>query len=264
MPKILTIILFICSCLNVNAQRIELGLTGGCMNYVGDLAPNMVMSETHIAYGVFGRYNISSSFALTISRNKGSVSGSDQNVKENQFRNLSFKTSIDEYMGVIEFNYLKYALGILDKKYTSYVFLGAGLLRYNPQTYFEGSWVDLRPIQTENVAYNDFTMIVPFGIGFKWRFAQSYALEANIGFRKVFTDYIDDVSSVYPDPASTAQKKGAKGAMITDRTAELNGNVPQYKVGDKRGNADFNDWYVSAGISFSYRIFAKQKCPRFF
>lgn len=264
MPKILITSFIVVLSFVVNAQRIELGFTAGGMNYVGDLAPNMVMSESHFAYGIFGRYNISSSFALTLSRNKGTISGSDQNVAENQFRNLSFKTSIDEYMGVIEFNYLKYALGVLDKKYTSYVFLGAGMLRYNPQTYFEGGWVDLRPIQTENVAYSDFTVIVPFGIGFKWRFAEAYAFEANLGFRKVFTDYLDDVSSVYPDPVSTAQRKGAKGAMITDRTAELNGNVPQYKVGDKRGNADFNDWYVSAGISFSYRIFAKQKCPRFF
>jgi len=262
--KQITFLLLSCTSLLTNAQRIEVGLMAGGANYVGDIAPTMVASETRFARGIFGRVNISSTFAFTASYFRTSLTGTDQNFEFNQPRNLSFKTSIKEYAGVVEFNYLKYALGILDKKYTSYVYLGFGMVEYTPETFFENAWVDLRPLQTENVSYNSFSYVIPFGIGFKWNFKPSYSIEANLGFRKTYTDYLDDVSTVYVDPAATAKDKGTPAMLIADRSAELNNGVPQNGAGYRRGNADFNDWYIIVGVSLTYRIFNSQKCPRFY
>lgn len=97
------------------AQRLEVGVMVGASNYVGDLAPSMVGSETHMAGGIFGRYNISPSFAFTASYYRTQLSGNDKNFSFNQPRNLSFRNNIKEYAGVIEFNFLKYALGV-DRK----------------------------------------------------------------------------------------------------------------------------------------------------
>jgi hypothetical protein len=224
----------------------------------------MVASETHPALGFFGRFNMSSSFAITAGINFTRLSGSDQNFDFNRNRNLNFRSNITEYNTTLEFNFSKYALGILDKKFTSYVFLGLGLFRYNPQAFYRNDWIDLRPLQTENKSYGTTSMVVPFGIGIKWRFSRTFALESSIGFRKTYTDHIDDVSGTYADVALQQQTKGRLAAELTDRSAELNNGEFQNKPGYRRGNADFNDWYVIGGVTLTYRIFSRQKCARFY
>jgi hypothetical protein len=255
---------FLFSIGTANAQRIEVAATIGVSNYVGDLAPSMVASEMHPAIGFFGRYNISSSFAITAGMNFTRISGSDKNFDFNQPRNLSFRSNISEYSTTLEFNYFKYALGILDKSFTSYVFVGLGMLKYNPQAYFENDWIDLAPLETEGKSYSTTSIIVPFGMGVKWRINRNFALESSIGFRKTYTDYLDDVSEKYADVAEQQKTKGPVAAILTDRSAELNNGEFQNKPGYRRGNPDFNDWYVIGGVTISYRIFNRRKCARFY
>lgn len=271
MPKILSncfrlfiLVVLVSGARTTFAQRIEVGATIGCANYVGDLAPSMVITETKPAGGIFGRYNMSSSFAFTASMMITQVSGSDQHFSFNAPRNLSFRSNITEFSGVFEFNYLKYALGVRDQNFTSYIFLGLGVFSYNPQAFYDNSWVDLRPIQTENKSYSTVSMAVPFGIGVKWRISRHLALESSIGFRKTYTDYLDDVSHSYADPIQKAQTMGTTAGILTDRSIEINNGTPQFKQGYRRGNADFNDWYLIGGISLSVRIFDRQKCARFY
>ncbi len=257
-------IIFLCNTQGVLAQRIELGATIGCANYVGDISPSMVIKETKPALGFFGRYNFSSSFAFTGSFLVTQISGSDQNFDFNAPRNLSFRCNITEFSGVFEFNYLKYALGVRDQNFTSYIFLGLGMFKYNPQANYEGSWIDLRPIETENKGYSTVSVAVPFGIGIKWRMSRHLALESSLGFRKTYTDYLDDVSRMYADPVAKAESKGVTAGVLTDRSSELNNGIPQFKEGYHRGNSDFRDWYIIAGVSLSIRIFDRQKCARFY
>lgn len=246
------------------AQRVEVGATVGFANYVGDLAPSMVIGETKPALGFFGRYNLSSSFALTGGINFTQVSGSDKNFDFNKPRNLSFRSNITEFSGIAEFNYFKYGLGVLDKTFTSYIFLGLAVFKYNPQAYIQNDWVDLRPIETEGSRYGTASVAIPFGIGFKWRLSRHLALESSFGFRRTYTDHLDDVSKTYADVAKQQSTKGTLAATLTDRSAELNNGTPQYQAGYKRGNSDFNDWYVIGGVTLSVRIFDRQKCARFY
>lgn len=245
-------------------QRVEVGVTVGAANYVGDVAPSMVLAETHPAFGFFGRLTISSSFAFKGAMQFSKVSGSDENFDFNKPRNISFRSSISEYSGTLEFNYFKYGRGVLDKTFTSYVFLGIGLLKFNPQAEYNGEWVDLKPMQTEGVNYKTSSAVIPFGIGVKWRMNKHFALESEFGFRKTYTDYIDDVSATYVDPGTQLQTKGVIGAALADPSMELNEGVPQFQANHRRGNADFNDWYVIANVTLSYRIFVNQKCARFY
>jgi hypothetical protein len=262
-----TIIIFfsVCTfCTSVFGQRIEIGATVGVANYVGDLAPSMVIAETKPAFGVFGRYTISSSFAFTGAINLTQLSGSDQNFDFNKPRNISFRSNITEYSGVFEFNYFKYGYGVLDKKITSYLFLGLALFHYNPQAFYDGKWVDLRPLQTENSSYGPYSVAIPFGMGVKWRVSKHIAFESSFGFRKTYTDRIDDVSGVYSTVNLAPDRQGTIASILTDPSSELNNGNPQFLGGHKRGNADFNDWYVMANVSITYRIFSRQKCARFY
>ena len=68
-----------------------------------------------------------------------------------------------------------------------------------------GQWVDLQPLGTEgqNLSggkpYNLIQLAIPIGIGVKVRLPDNFDAHIEIGFRQLFTDYIDDVSGKYPD-----------------------------------------------------------------
>jgi hypothetical protein len=257
----------LCICIQSSwlyGQRVEVGVSLGAANYVGDLAPSMVVAETKPAFGFFGRYTISSSFAFTGSMQFSQLSGSDKNFDFNKPRNISFRSNISEYAGVLEFNFFKYGKGILDKKFTSYIFLGIGVVNFNPQALYNGEWVDLRPLQTEGKDYKASSTVVPFGMGIKWRLNKYFSMESSIGFRRTYTDYLDDVSSSYADLGTQLTNRGVIAVALTDPSAEINEGVPQFSTNHRRGNADFNDWYVIANVSLAYRIFANQKCARFY
>ncbi len=247
----------------LSAQRVEFGLSAGACNYWGDLAPKVKLSESHFTAGAFMRVNINNTWAIKAEFNRLEVSGTDQNFEFNKNRNLSFFSPISEGAILFEYNYSKYGPFVLDKKFTSYFFAGFGGFVFNPQTVMDGKVYELRDFQTEGKVYSRFSMAVPFGMGVKWMLNNRFALESQIGFRKTFTDYMDDVSTVYPDVQSRLENSGVLNATLTDRSIELYG-VPQYAKGYKRGNSNHNDWYMSATISIAMRLNTKIKCARFY
>jgi hypothetical protein len=106
-------------------------------------------------------------------------------------------------------------------------------------------------------------MAIPFGIGFKYMASKKFAFECQFGFRRTFTDYLDDVSTVYPDVVDRFEQSGLIGATLTDRSIENNG-LPTYKKGYKRGNPNTKDWYMSFTLGCAIRLNTRTKCARFF
>jgi len=246
------------------AQNFEMGISLGGANYFGDLAPTPVISETKAAYGFFGRLNLSSTWAWTNSYMLAQVSGNDKNFDFNSNRNLNFKTDINEFSSVIEFNYFKYGVGVLDNRFTSYLYAGFSIFGFEPQGYYNGQWYSLRDFRNEGVTYKTYSYAIPFGIGVKWILNKNFNIEGQFGFRKTYTDYLDDVSSTYPDIAQKLKNGGFVSAMLSDPSVLLNGGTFVNKNGYKRGNSDLNDWYMIAQVSLSYRFYKKVKCSRFY
>lgn len=241
------------------AQNIDVGVGLGLSNYWGDLAPSIAWNETNGSANVFGRYNFNTSWSFTGAISVLQVSGSDKNFDYNQIRNLNFTSTIAEYSGVFEFNFLKYGYGVLDKKITAYVFGGLSLFNFSPKTRYAGREIVLRDLKTEGVDYGSYTAAIPFGIGIKYIFKRQYAFEANLNFRRTFTDYLDDVSTKYTD----LSKKSLATQQIADRSYEVLG-VANNKAGYKRGNPDYNDWFMTISASLVYRIPGRIKCARFY
>jgi hypothetical protein len=88
-----------------------------------------------------------------------------------------------------------------------------------------------------------------------------------IGFRKTFTGYLDDVNNNYANLAgATAPAQyfggysgGQYGKGITNNSTGLaTGFVP----GEKRGQGK-NDWYTVTGFSLNYILNPKIKNPKF-
>jgi hypothetical protein len=70
-----------------------------------------------------------------------------------------------------------------------------------------GEWVALRPLGTEGQfsefydikPYSNFQVSIPLGLGIRTRIDKRWDFEFEVGYRYLFTDYLDDVSEHFVD-----------------------------------------------------------------
>lgn len=79
-------------------------------------------------------------------------------------------------------------------------------------------------------------------------------ISCEFGFRKLFTDYLDDVSDTYVDEAVLLSERGTKSAELSYRGDELPGGNPNYPKGSVRGNKSEKDWYYFTGLKLTFRL----------
>lgn len=248
---------------SVWAQKTDIGLMLGAANYLGDLAPDPVLKETRPAGGLYVRNRLSKFFALKHSLLYARIKGDDANFEFNRLRNLSFRSDIFEISSVVEFNFVPFGTEILTENFTTYAFIGIAAFRHNPKTQFNGRWMPLRPMGTEGQGlpggkdYGLWQVALPFGMGCKYNMSDNWIIGAELGFRRTYTDYLDDVSNRYPDFISAGMPQAM---LISDRSGEVNGGVSLAAPGDIRGNPATKDWYIFAGITLAYRIIPPKAC----
>lgn len=250
------------------AQKTDLGMSLGTANYLGELAPDIAWNESKWSASFFVRNRLSKFFALKHSLSLARISGNDANFRSNRLRNLSFKSNILEVASVVEFNFLPFGTekSKKEKAFTTYVFAGLGIFRYNPKSSFGGKTVELKSIGTEGQgldggkSYSLIGVSLPFGMGFKWNITRKLLMSWEVGFRGTFTDYIDDVSNRYPDFVAGGQPQSMQ---LSDRSGEVNGGTYLAAPGDIRGNPKNKDWYVFSGVSLAFRIIPPQFCKDF-
>jgi opacity protein-like surface antigen len=241
------------------AQKWELGGLLGASNYNGDLAREIVLKETHVAGGVFFRYNLGKFFSIKPAFQMGTISGNDKNFSENKYRNLSFKSRISEFSTMMEYNFKPFGTQVRTESFTPYLALGIGLFHFNPKAKYFNEWHSLHNLRTEGQTsssnYKLTQLSVPFGMGLKWSINRNLTLGFEFIYRKTFTDYLDDVSKTYPNLTEQAKTHGALSAALSDRSSEVSGvPEPLSTPGDMRGDPGLKDWYVFSMFSFSYRF----------
>ena len=242
-------------------KSLEIGLFGGGAYYMGDLNPGTPFLQSQFAYGLIGRYNINTRWALRLNALHGKVKGDDEISKANLERMLNFESNITEFSLVAELNFFDYVTGSTRNYVTPYIFAGLGMFLFNPKV----DDVELKDIGTEgqNVGfdgrkpYKTFSMAMPFGIGFKYSLTKKLGFAFEWGMRKTISDYIDDVSKTYYldgesiDPNNTAQ-------VLSDPTMS-------HKPGMMRGDPKTKDWYSFFGVTVTYKfeLFRHYKCTDF-
>ena len=60
-------------------------------------------------------------------------------------------------------------------------------------------------------------------MGIKWDLTYELSMDANIGFRNANTDYLDDVSTVYPEKDDLLRNRGAMAVALADRSISIDG-----------------------------------------
>lgn len=254
----------------INNIRITGGI--GLAAYYGDLCDNFFCYKfrPHVNAGAYWRYNPRFSFRadLYYLRMYGNDANGDNSVRNLHFRSNNFELAAAVVYDLIPWQKIHYKRS----NYTPYVFAGVGLLYFNPQAELNGQWHALRPLQTEGVKYSPITVSTPFGGGVRLKLNPFMDITFELGYRKTFSDYLDDVSTTYVNNASLS----GVAADLADRTHELgfipneNPNDPlHWAEGHKRGNPDRKDGYFMFGAKFEYmltttkQIYNLNSLPRF-
>ena len=262
MKRVLTILFIlpflVCAQQSNFRSKSELGFMIGGSYYIGDLNQYKHFYNTQLAGGLVYRYNVHSRLSIRGNFNYGKVKASDADSKLNimQNRNLNFESKIFELAGGVEFNYFPFRIGNDRYKGTAYVLAEIGLFHMNPTTDFNGDVTELQPLGTEGQGsslsnkknYNLTQISIPLGVGCKFSLGKKAALTLEYGYRKTFTDYLDDVGSdSYVDPVLLAAENGPISASLSNRS--LDGA----RFG-KRGTSNNSDWYAFFGAMFTFRL----------
>lgn len=260
MPKFLLFLSLVFISFNLQAQTWELGGFAGGSAYMGDLNPSNPVKVSGIALGAFVKRNFDGYWSTKLGYTFGLIAGADNTSSDPQMRarNLSFKTALSELSVTEEFNFFKYIPEAGENRYTPFIFLGIGVVGYNPQAVYQGQTYDLWPLMTEGQSkpYPNAAVAFPYGAGFKYNFSGKWNFIVDIGYRNPSTDYLDDVSGKYPNPAKLSSPLAQ---ALSDRSGEINNGVDIGTPGTQRGDLRPKDTYMFVGFSISF-TFVTSKC----
>jgi len=230
----------------------EAGFILGGSYYIGDLNPRKQFNMTQPAGGLFYRFTPNYRYAFRFGFNFGNIMGDDsQSDDADQLqRNLNFKSQIREFNALAEFNFLEYRISNDKYKFTTYLFLGLSVFNFRPRAQVGNYWYDLQPLRTEgqDKRYKLTQMSIPFGIGLKMNVSKQVGIGFEWGPRKTFTDYLDDVSGTYPDPALKPYSSELSQSL-SDRSKNAGVNI-----NEQRGNPRNKDWYIFFGVTLSIKL----------
>jgi hypothetical protein len=258
---------------NAVVQEGEFGIGLGAAHYFGDLNTRAHLNRPKPAASIFFRKNFGNYIALRIAGTFAQIGYSDVYNTHNDYmhrRNLSFNSNIWELGVQGDFNFYRFMPGEPDFKWTPYITIGASVFNYDPYAYLGGTKYFLRPLGTEGQGsdstvnrkpYSSMAVAIPFGVGVKYSINE----RINIGFEAIYrftnTDYLDDVSTTYVDPANfPPNPDGSPSAafLLHDRSYET--GTPIGIKGRERGNSKNKDQFVTAMFYVSFNL-QSYKCP---
>jgi opacity protein-like surface antigen len=261
MKKLITV-LFLSISISGFSQYLGLELFVGGANYNGDLMEKTyTLKGGKMAFGAGLSYTLTKQLTVRAMLMYGKLGADDKNNTDITLinRNLNFKSSVFEFgiQGVY------HILNTEMHRVNPYLMAGISVFHTNPYTYDTlGNKFYLKPLSTEGQGLNQYpdrqeyslTQIsFPFGAGIKFTVTKSVSIAWEIGLRKTFTDYIDDLSTTYVDNGVLLAAKGPKAVELAYRGGEVKTGNPVYpRDGTIRGSAKADDWYYFSGITATF------------
>lgn len=214
----------------------------GSSTYIGELSNpgDYIDAKPNINFGLqyFVHHRINIRGELTWFYLSGDDSKADSRGRLN--RNLSFTSNNIELAFTGAVNLFPMSTRFYQRPpFNVYGFAGLGIAYIDPKAEYEGKKYSLQPLKTEGVEYSRIQPVIPFGLGARVVLTPFLNLSLEIGWRKTFTDYLDDVSSVHVDPSIF---DNPIAAALSDRRPEI--DLPIVAPGWQRGNPDADDWYI--------------------
>ncbi|UXP33703.1 DUF6089 family protein [Reichenbachiella agarivorans] len=246
--------------------------------------------------GIFlrGGFNYGQIKVSDYSTGSSTVPGPDASKQETSdygrwARNYQFKNSIKELSLGFEVDMIPSNGGARRRfPINPYMFVGVAVFHHapkaqapafdqagNPTGKKEGEWVDLHSIGTEGQysdslnlkPYSKVQFSLPLGLGVKVKLARSFDLNFEVGFRYLFTDYLDDIGGNYANLdyfgndhlARALSERGAESKSLLDGKdrGDLSGITSTHAVQLDRSNADLN-WSGGSTYTHGYNYVAGQ------
>ena len=247
------------------SQNFFASVFAGSSNYSGELQEKRFsFSQSNLAFGVGLLFEANEKLLIRGDFTYGRISASDEFSSKNKVRNLSFYSYVYEYSLGAEY----VLLDLYRYRVSPYLMTGIALFDFNPFTKDkDGNKIMLSELSTEGQGFfdgrKDYKLrqySIPIGGGIQWAINDNKRIGIVLGFRKTFTDYLDDVSTTYVDELVLAANRGQKSANIAYRGDEVPGGSATYPAGGTpRGNPKSKDWYYFTGITFRIRLTPKKR-----
>ena len=246
------------------AQRTHAFAVGvGTLYYYGDLTDRFNNSLVRPAGGISYSKYLTRMISFRVGASYGEIGAQDLTANDTgrRLRNLHFKSNIIELSGVMVYEFIpdrNFGNEWVGKPHFSpYAFAGISMFRFNPKARYNGVWYSLQPLGTEGQhipgnpvqPYSLMQASVPFGAGINLRLSEFAGLNIEVGYRITMTDYLDDVSTVYPDFGQLAEASGTLAVELSDRSDD-----GMFLPGDKRGFSGSNDGYFFTMVSLTYYL----------
>lgn len=271
-----------------NPVTYELGASLGMMNCLTDLGGKKGIGKKFIKDLNYGNAQFSgggylsvtykNAFAVRVEGTFGTVNAYDsilKDVKNTVFgryeRNLSFQSTISEISFTTEIHPLFIFINWADREqeppaYSPYLISGIGYYSFNPQAKLNNTWVDLQPLSTEGQGFKEYPdrkpyklkqTNIPVGVGLRYELSPLFTIRAELVYRILQTDYLDDVSSKDYIDANLFSNyftgtKLTNALLLQDRRYELDPNY--IHTTEERGNPNNKDGFftlnVKLGLTF--------------
>jgi hypothetical protein len=254
-------------------QEGEFGIGLGAGHYFGDLNTRARLNRPKLAGSIFFRKNFGNYIALRVGASFAQLGYSDIYNKQNtymQSRNLSFNSKVWELSLQGDFNFFRFMPGEPEYSFTPYITFGVGVFSYDPYAFLNGEKIFLRALGTEGQGssfypdrsqYNSMAICIPIGAGIKYSLNERVNIGFEILHRFTNTDYLDDVSKTYVDPAvfpTNPDGSPSNAQLLSDRSYEI--GEPIGIPGRQRGNSKQKDQFVTAMFTVSFNL-QSYKCP---
>ncbi len=211
MKKLFLILIVILSASSSHAQLYEIGIFAGGSNYIGDIGsttyinPNFPVGGGIIKFNFTPRINFRATLLATQITADDAKADSDLRVA----RDLSVENNLLEASGGIEFNFFKYSMNKIGFSHTPYIIIQGTIASYSYVFEQEpGTFVNKRSLN----------VMPSFGLGYKTRIAENFAVSFESSVRYTLKDNIDETS------------------------------ISNIGV----GNLNSDDWYVFTGFTITY------------
>mgnify|MGYP006267731617 CR=1 FL=1 len=254
----------------------SIGVSGGSTNYLGDLDDDFTFRFTKAGLGLDVKYRLNPFMSFRIGAFQGWARAADStsNNIARARRNLHFRTRITDINAVMVFDFIPHDRRFNYRpNFVPYVFGGVALFMFNPEALYQGNWTALQPLGTEGQTlgearygqpYSLVQMAVPMGAGVRFAISDLLDVEVETGFRKTFTDYLDDVSGEYVGgtDAQAMRRENPTGYALMDRIDRAEYPEGALVVNGIRGDNTQTDWYIYTCVRLNL-ILDWVKCPQF-
>lgn len=278
MKKLFFVIVCVICIQHINAQKHEAGIALGVSNFLGDLGgandigtpflKDVEVKAFRPAASLFYQYNAPKFFSVNIALSYTQVTGNDKWVGSERstkywsrhYRNLNFTSPIVELTAMAHFDILRYKKVYKNRSYiTPFLGAGVGIFYMNPKTDFGGAKIALQPLGTEGQGlpgyrpkYSRIQPNFPLSGGIKYQYNKHWKFTLECIHHITLTDYIDDVSTVYVDPAD----------LYAHYSPELAAHI--YHVGRRSPEVDPDNLYGNTTAPGQQRGDPKHKDSYFF